>query len=609
MVPCFFGNVGAHRHDYMYTAKAAFPKGSNRLISQLHAYIRRGKSDYTRPGYKARTLTLVADNYVENKNNEFLFYCSELVTNRFFDVVEVVFGIVGHTHNGGDAVHKIHNRDVGRYWAGDLGHWIRNFDKAFTKNVPEASFMNVILDWNNYYRDCFEKLSGFASGPSGSPHCRGFKFQRRGPDGDVEVVFKADPAREEKWRGRDGVADTPGFCMCRQKPTGIPAVLQPFTAQGDKFVKRLAKRRARAKNLLSKEWTVLLTEQGLEDCQQFNYDAEMTGTIPRPVWIDSVDDPAPPGELGRQAWIGGSERHRGKMRFIDEGSYRDTTVDAAGVRSAASLWALPPGQAGEHETAVTSTFTLFVAADKAVADTIRLPNLRYQSEGIFKSAMADHPQVCNGSIKQKRPQNARPRGKWESSQVQVGPGLAKKRKGAGLSAEPEPSERKKRRKRINMADDTDEEGNPDSEAGPEAPPVEPQQAQFELVHNFVPSADDAQEGGYVAVLGEFHKSSSSDDASDEEHGMQQFLIIGKITEISQNRDNITYTELQCSKQQYNKECIGVNAAWRLPPSKKRTSESVPLTNVIRFFDSLTRDNKLKKKERDAFEEHAIAWRQ
>ena len=164
-----------------------------------------------------------------------------------------------------------------------------------------------------------------------------------------------------------------------------------------------------------------------------------------------------------------------------------------------------------------------------------------------------------------------------------------------------------------MTGETDEEGNPDSEAGPGAPPAEPHQAQFELVHNFVPSADDAKEGGYVAVLGEFpmeRSSSSSDESeSDAEPQMQQFLIIGKITEISPTRDNITYTELQCTKHQYSIECIGANATWRLPQLSKRQSDSVPTANVIRFFESLTRDNKLKKKERDAFGEHKIAWRQ
>jgi hypothetical protein len=607
VVPCYFGDVGANRHDYIYTAKAAFPKGSNRLISQLHAYIRRAKSDYTRPGYKARTLTLVADNYVENKNNALLFYCSELVSNRFFDVVEVVYGIVGHTHNGGDAVHKIHNRDVGKYWAGDLGHWIHNFDKAFTKNVPEASFVNVILDWDNYYRDCLQKIVGFSTGSSRSPPARGFRFQRRGPDGDVEVVFKADPAREEKWRGRDGVADTPGFCMCRQKPTGTPAVLRPFTAKGDKFVKRLAKRRGRAKKLLSREWTLLLKEQGLEGCQQFNYDAELTGTLPRPRWIDSEDAPTPPGELGRQAWIGGSERHQGKIRFIDEDSYRDTTVDAADANSAASLWPLPPGGADEHVTAVTSSFALFVAANKSVADTIAIPNLRYAGESIFNSAIADHPQVSNGLIKQRRPGHAQPRGIWESSRVPVHPGRADKpmRRNAVDSTEPNP---RKRRKRIPSSDDADEEQDPDTAPGPGGAHA-CAEVQFEVVHNFVPAADEAKVGGYVAVLGEFRKISSSDDDSDGEPQMQQFLIIGKITKITPTRDNITYTELQCTKRQYTQECIGENATWLMPSSRQRKEDSVPPANVIRFFDSLTNSKKLKKKERDAFRAHQIAWGQ
>ena len=100
MTPCSFGDVGAKRHDYIYTVKAAggLPEGSeptHLAATRLHA------ERHVQVGLLAAgTLTLDAGNFSEIKNNEVLliFDCSELVTNSFFDVVEVVFSIVGHTH-------------------------------------------------------------------------------------------------------------------------------------------------------------------------------------------------------------------------------------------------------------------------------------------------------------------------------------------------------------------------------------------------------------------------------------------------------------------------------------------------------------------------------
>ena len=51
---------------------------------------------------------------VRNQNNEVFAYYSDMVAAGWFDSVELRFGPVGHTHNGMDAVHKIHNVDLGQ---------------------------------------------------------------------------------------------------------------------------------------------------------------------------------------------------------------------------------------------------------------------------------------------------------------------------------------------------------------------------------------------------------------------------------------------------------------------------------------------------------------
>ena len=58
-------------------------------------------------------MVLLADNASENKNNTLFQFCSELILRKWYDEVELYFGPVGHTHNGNDAVHFIHNQIAG----------------------------------------------------------------------------------------------------------------------------------------------------------------------------------------------------------------------------------------------------------------------------------------------------------------------------------------------------------------------------------------------------------------------------------------------------------------------------------------------------------------
>jgi hypothetical protein len=78
------------------------------------------------PQRTATTLYLVGDNFAENKCNEVAAFCCLLVLKkylplllcraslavqltRWFREVYLLYGPVGHTHNGIDAAHRIHN--------------------------------------------------------------------------------------------------------------------------------------------------------------------------------------------------------------------------------------------------------------------------------------------------------------------------------------------------------------------------------------------------------------------------------------------------------------------------------------------------------------------
>lgn len=48
----------------------------------------------------------------------------------WYDEVLLLYGPVGHTHNGIDADHKIHNQDLGAYTAGTLGEWVSKYHQV-----------------------------------------------------------------------------------------------------------------------------------------------------------------------------------------------------------------------------------------------------------------------------------------------------------------------------------------------------------------------------------------------------------------------------------------------------------------------------------------------
>ena len=107
VVPWLLTNHGTGKQDYVYMPKGKWKKGANRLITLLHATVSAIKSDVNHPQHKARRLICIADNFGENKNKEILAWIADLVLNKWFDSVELLFGEVGHTHNGNDATHKV----------------------------------------------------------------------------------------------------------------------------------------------------------------------------------------------------------------------------------------------------------------------------------------------------------------------------------------------------------------------------------------------------------------------------------------------------------------------------------------------------------------------
>lgn len=73
----------------------------------------------------------------------------------------VYLGILGHTHNGGDRDHNIHNNCLSRYISVTLAAWIRHYPRAWHTGVkPTAAILNVQYDWDAYYKLAKNKFKG-----------------------------------------------------------------------------------------------------------------------------------------------------------------------------------------------------------------------------------------------------------------------------------------------------------------------------------------------------------------------------------------------------------------------------------------------------------------
>lgn len=84
VIPFNITNVSTNENVYVYTVKAGWQKGANRLCSILYLYLRRIKF-LGGLSAMAKTLVLHADNYCENKNNFVFLFCCELIYRRWFE--------------------------------------------------------------------------------------------------------------------------------------------------------------------------------------------------------------------------------------------------------------------------------------------------------------------------------------------------------------------------------------------------------------------------------------------------------------------------------------------------------------------------------------------
>ena len=541
-IPWLAHDAGRDRYEYIYMPKDRWACDANYLITMLQAIVHRAKSDYTNPQYKARRIVFVADNAGENKNNELLAWATELVSLKLFDEVEFLFGEVGHTHNGVDAAHKIHNADVGKVFSGDIGHFVYNYDVAFHKNVPNASILTQVYDFKRYYAEHMNRLAGFTKTPQDPAIVRGWKVMRNAKN-KVEIRWKVDPALEEHWRGVLGDEHSPGFQILKSVPTTFPQLAQP------------------SKEILSAEYLTqlkcphmkeTLLAQELLPCVKWNYDGAKNGGV---VPMEPTEDDIPKGEWGKLHLVGAIQGKQGGMRAVERifgGTTRQTMFSPAA------------GENNEQDVATGVAFHF--SSDGALRDGRPLPCLRYAAQSAKKSPLYTHP---NNQVHRE---------------------LAKLKK-AALDAHDSASD----------AEDEHEQEAPDAIGG-DAGDAASVAAGGDAADGGAGAGGDAADGGsyymeqgdqYFEVdfrgckVGHFFVSKVR-----FENG-QEGLNLGKVANISDApKRSFTAVMFECTKPNNTRQCI--TAAWH-PRRGDGRKELIHNWQVMTYFDKLTAQHKLRKK--------------
>jgi hypothetical protein len=288
-VPWCVQDFASGKDSYFYMIKKAYKKGGNRICTQLYHQIRKIKTGGGRAS-KARKLYLIADNYSENKNNTLFAFLSDLVRHGWYDKIYLLFGEVGHTHNGDDAQHAIHNNGLGQYFCPTLVHWIEKYPHAWRseKTRPEPHLLHVQYDFDKYYRGCLDELAGFTKTQEDPVLVRGFLFQLE-ENNMPTVKISVDPAKENGWLGRDNQASSRGYCVLKRPPLPtqqLTTVPHNEDVMDPKYRKMLLGTKMRdtmeaGGELESLDWLQAAAQSGLTPIERV------------------IEDETPPGHMGR----------------------------------------------------------------------------------------------------------------------------------------------------------------------------------------------------------------------------------------------------------------------------------------------------------------------
>ena len=214
-IPWLYHDYSHRVLRYIYSLKGQHTKGANRWCTMIFNIMKGLKTSRGNTA-DARTFVFIGDNYSENKNNTNLAFLSDIVKRGWYDEIILLYGPVGHTHNGIDAVHKVHNQNLARFNAGNLGDWINLYPQAWTKEDtrPSAGVCTALLDWDAYYKGRVNSITGYTKTKTNKGTVQGWRIARR--EGQVEVTWQPAALLAAPWLGVDGKEATslnPGYIV------------------------------------------------------------------------------------------------------------------------------------------------------------------------------------------------------------------------------------------------------------------------------------------------------------------------------------------------------------------------------------------------------------
>jgi hypothetical protein len=223
VVPTHISRLGAQQ-TYVYHLKEVLKKDANLCITMVYHQIRCARENG--PGAHASKLVLVADNAKDNKCDTMLAFAVELVLQGWYNEVHLVFGEVGHNHNGQDAAHHKLNAHVGKLQAMTLGEEQFNYGTVWASGkAPAAVIQPFAYDWTHRYDiDAYRRISGYMRSKVEKETANAF-CARKSQNGDVEIVWKVR-AQDPRWLGADGQpaanqydnSGSPGFIVLTAPP-------------------------------------------------------------------------------------------------------------------------------------------------------------------------------------------------------------------------------------------------------------------------------------------------------------------------------------------------------------------------------------------------------
>ena len=244
LVPFNLTNHGVGETMYFYHLKDKWSKGADRILTILYHVIRRIKfkmvekcSESEKLQRRSKRLVLMADNAAENKNNVLFQFCTELVLRKWYMSAELYFGPVGHTHNGNDAVHYIHNQINGNFDSATPAEFFNNFHYSWHSVTarPQPVIVETQFGWGERYKRLGADLGHFGRSRNQPDYVRAFRFQWSS-DNTVECHVKGTPS-DPKWYGENSIPDGPGFRCLKGLPPDAPLPIKtPEWTMNKKYI-------------------------------------------------------------------------------------------------------------------------------------------------------------------------------------------------------------------------------------------------------------------------------------------------------------------------------------------------------------------------------------